>query len=232
MELKEQFDKGRAAIARLAKGEYDLVEATRIGDNVLGCIDEGIKSARYRLAGSGRLLGEEQTIALVEKLGLDVGHHADCGAVRKYLEESAGVSAPTAGEVDAEAKRWSEKIAAMAKTKAVKMSLTRPVHHVALCAYYDGTGQMTSCKGLPLGFIVSRAILPRDYAIAEMVTATDIAFNHGFNELFTSEKPFLLVAVGRDQDQAQELEEELKAHTLKQLTESQQGRVKVISIHL
>lgn len=232
MELKAQFDQGQAAIARLAKGEYDLAEATKIGDKTLGCIDEGIEYACYRLAGSGRLLGEEQAVALVEKFGLDVGYHSDCGAVRKYLVEGAGVLDPSDEEVDAEAKRWSEQIARMAKTKAVEMPLERPEHHIALCAYYDGTGQMTSCKGLPLGFIVSRTILPHDYAIAEMVTATDIATNHGFNDLFTHEHPFLLVAVGRDQDQAQELEEELKTHALRQLTESQQGRVKVISIHL
>lgn len=231
MDHGQEFAKGNEAVARLLRGEYDLTEAMRIGDPILGCMDEGIRYARYRLAGSGILLGEEQTIALVEKYKLEVGFHPECGAVKKYKVEVEGIIDPSREEVDDHSKRWSKHIAAKARTRAVEMALERPEHrHIARVVYFDGTGRMTSCKGLPLGFIVSRKILPHDYAIKEVVAAVDIAFNHGFNDLLTAAHPFLLVGLGDSQDQANELADELTTHALPQLTEHERSSVKVISI--
>lgn len=231
MELREAFDEGQAAIARLRQGEYDLTNAFTPCEPVLGCIDEGIRRARLRLAGSGPYFGEEQTIALVEKYGLKVGSHNKCGAILKYMDEILKIEDPTSEQIDEQARHWSKNIARRARTEAVEMTLERPHHHIAVCAYFDGTGKMTGCDGLPLGFIISRGVLPRKYAISEMVMATDIAFNHGFNELFTHEHPFALIAVGNDADHASELEDELTSHALPQLTDHERNSVRVFSIH-
>jgi hypothetical protein len=231
MDLRKQFDEGQAALARLVRGEYDLTAALTPCEPVLGCIDEGIRRARLRLAGSGPYFGEQETIALVEKHGLNVGSHEECGAVLKYMDEVLKIEDPSAEQINEQARQWSENIARRAKTKAVELPLERPHHHIAVCAYYDGTGKMTGCGKLPLGFIVSRGVLPQKYAISEMVMATGIAFNHGFNERFTRDHPFALIALGNDEDHANELKDELIDHALSQLTQHEAGAVKVLAIH-
>jgi hypothetical protein len=135
-------------------------------------------------------------------------------------------------QVDDAAVEWSRTVAAMAGQKVVSMELHRPAHHDAVCLYYDGTGKMTSCEGLPRGFIVSRSILPRDYATREVVTLAEIAFAHGFNDYFTHEQPFYLVGVGKDENHSRELQEELAEHAVPQLMISEQARTKTARIHL
>ncbi|MCX6809903.1 MAG: hypothetical protein NTZ65_04120 [Candidatus Berkelbacteria bacterium] len=231
-EKYRQFAAGQNAVNNLLSGKYSLTRAMKPpAKKILGCIDDGIEEAQSRAAGSYILLGEDEAMKLVWQNGFEyIGFHDDCGAVKKYLEDK-GVFEPSSEQVNQESKRWAKRLAQLTKCKAKKMELTRGHHHEARIAYYDGTGKMTSTMGLPKGFIISRGVLRRDYACSEMVTATDIAFNHGFNELYSPERSFIWAALGKDQNHAAELEGELKP-ILSRLTHFELGAIKVIAISL
>lgn len=171
------------------------------------CIDEGILSGEFRIAGSGILLPIEDAAELMRKAGVVVvTSHAECGAagIAYRRERELATDAPVElAEVDAFAVERAKEIAARAGVEHRHIpfdAMERPSGmHIARVIYVDGTGRFQSkgVLGLPRGFVVSRRYLGAANTLHDVRLAISIALgNHGFGERFTPENPLVIIAIG------------------------------------
>jgi len=239
-QLAAEFAAGNEQVTALLYGRLSFKQAMKPAKvKILGCMDDGTDEALSRAAGSLILLPLDDAVRIVEEmkreLGLElIGYHGSeddggCGAAAKYLHDIRHIESPTLEQIIEIAKWSSERLAKKTGLKAMEMVLDRSHHHVARAVYYDGTGKMTSTKGLPRGFVVSRRFLPRHYAQVEVATAVSIAMAHGYGDLFCDPHPIALVAIGKDGNQTAELREELE-HSLTLMTEQERAIVRIVSV--
>ncbi|MFH1721163.1 MAG: hypothetical protein ABH950_01010 [Candidatus Altiarchaeota archaeon] len=197
----------------LAKEAVNLDKAFVLGDRGMRCIDEGTEGGIHG-AGSLILLKRDEAVKIIQAAKIDVIYsHEGCGAAALAYQELGAeerdrlklqYQVTTADEYGI---IWAKTIANQAGKKYgghIKADeMTRPKEgHIARIAYFDGTGQFDNSKrpeGFPPGFVVSRRILPPDYAAQEADISVSIATgNHGFGKLITPEAPrqFLIVPIG------------------------------------
>jgi hypothetical protein len=86
----------------------------------------------------------------------------------------------------------------------------REHHHARVC-YFDATGQFNYSDPLPAGFVVNRMDMPASSALNEVSESMNIIFTHGPKNLFDSENPFLLVAIGNNEEELFVLKQELSS---------------------
>ncbi len=101
--------------------------------------------------------------------------------------------------------------------------LVRPKEfHNARVAYFDGTGQFNPDRltNLPMGFVINykadselgETDEEKNYPWTELEVATGIALgNHGFGNKFTTENPFLILAIAEDEDELVKLKTKAEA---------------------
>lgn len=116
--------------------------------------------------------------------------------------------------------------------------------HIARVAYIDGTGQFnpdeledvdTGEKVAPMGFVTdygnnelfAQTSEERNYPFAEVGVEINIALEHGFNDKFTKHHPFVLVIVGQDNKQLEELKEAVRKKVIDILPPEKQAVVKI-----
>ncbi|TAN33622.1 hypothetical protein EPN28_02345 [Patescibacteria group bacterium] len=208
------------------------------------CMDEGVAHkkmgglTKFPMAGSGILFPAsseaerlKKTAGLMKNLGVsEITSHGGCGAAGlAYKRDNQGTE-PTSEQMDNLAIDWAKKLADKLGARYRHVALTemaRPAEfHSARVVYFDGTGKFNpSADGLPMGFVISRAYLPAEYATEELKVAVNIAFgHHGFGELFTTENPFVIIVLGSG-----ELADEATA-AFKDDKNYLEGRIKVESV--
>lgn len=185
----------------------------------VGCMDEGVvrmssddpRPPAIRLAGAGILLGtsveasRDMTAKLIEDNGLAlISYHRDCGA---------GAAMSSVGENgDLVVKRFATSVATEAGIEAVCAPLDRLPHdHRAAAHYYCDAPCAPHAANLPAGFVTSRFAVTPEYGQRELQLAIAIAFGeHGFGELFTPERPYV-IAVVANPDQQLRYKQEVEA---------------------
>jgi hypothetical protein len=163
-------------------------------------------------AGSGILLPEYDFDIFMSKTNPDcLTSHDGCGAGKIYcLKNNLPLE-----DSDKIAKEWTMKMAEKYGKKHYHISYSEMVgskeHHHARVCYFDATGQFNYSDPLPAGFAVNRMDMPASVAIDEVSVAMDIIFTHGPKNLFDSENPFLLVAIGNNEEELSVLKQELSS---------------------
>ncbi|MFA6324769.1 MAG: hypothetical protein WCX46_00895 [Candidatus Paceibacterota bacterium] len=183
-----------------------------IENHSMCCIDEGTPHGIHS-AGSGILRDKEEVLTSFRDAGVtEITSHDGCGAAGLYAK-SKGLDLSKSDEY---AKEWSKEIAKELGVPYRHISSTemsRPKGlHVSRVAYYDGTGKFdySTTKELPAGFIISRAIQSIGTSISEATVSFNIATgDHGFGELINQKNPFMIVAIGKDQEHLDKLLNEL-----------------------
>lgn len=197
-----------------------------------GRLDEKAKegSVFVRDGGSGILREAEGIDKVAEgyvKAALELGvstirltSHGDCGAW--------GLS----GKNQAEGEKYYNDLRAMIAKKVEEAGLPIEVvlehipndesnkegkglclPHIERGAYYAYVLSFNpqATEGLPAGFVISREHFAPEYAVANAAIAIKIAFGgHGFGKRFTTEQPFLLVAVADSEEKLVEAKKELE----------------------
>ncbi|HJN15923.1 MAG TPA: hypothetical protein QGH10_10550 [Armatimonadota bacterium] len=186
--------------------------AFKLSDRHIRCIDGRVSGGGVRLAGSGIYLGLEGAKQFAEAAeATGVTYHRDCGAVARYAQEQA-VAPDDAQRCGHEA---AQALADALGLPCQEARLDRPAgFHDELVIYYDGTGRFDpdGCHFLPHGFVISRAYLDFhvQYAVWEVQLAISLALGEsGFGDLFTPEKPLVIVAVAETPEQANALHGEI-----------------------
>lgn len=140
---KPTFDKIFSTSFQEFSETLPIETAFHMADRSLRCIGEGTVSGIH-LAGSGILLGEEETLKFIQEARVDgVYSHSGCGAVRSIVEKSGKNKKDT----DKYAEEWAEKIAEKSGIPFLGhiglMELKRPpTFHIARVIYYDGTADL------------------------------------------------------------------------------------------
>lgn len=240
---QEQWTKGNSLVeAIIAKGvqqyftDLKVEQAFHLQDLVVECMD-GRTPGGVHLAGSGVLLGLEKALLFAGQVEQKYGrleavtYHRDCGAAALVAKE-------TGGDPFALAKTFAEDFARSLDIEAVyevENEGWEGFHHERV-VYYDGTGRFNwkGVKGLPVGFVISRAYLDFDieYAKKELETALDIALKphngggHGFGEMFTSELPLLVIVLAESRSRLGELKAEAES-VVEELPGASRSRVRV-----
>ncbi|OQA51947.1 MAG: hypothetical protein BWY43_00750 [candidate division WS2 bacterium ADurb.Bin280] len=223
---QQQWEKGSSAIVAIiekgVRSYFESIEAERafhLDDLVLRCMD-GRTPGGVHLAGSGVLLGLEGARSFakeVERYGRleAITYHKDCGAAIAVAKEKGGDPFELA-------KTFSTELAKSLGIEAVyevENDGWEGFHHERVI-YYDGTGRFDwkRVRGLPIGFVISRAYLGFDieYAKKELEIAAGIALTphneggHGFGELFNEKLPLLVIALSQERSELGRLEQEAR----------------------
>jgi hypothetical protein len=233
----------------------DLKHAFSDKQKCVCCIDEGTThkdingEMKFAFAGSGILYPaanegerlEKVAKIIIERGVTDVTSHGGCGAAGlAYRRDfpNANTHENLAQKIEDYAKTWSDKLAdkihelgsPAERTHVLAEDMERPVEfHNARAVYYDGVGGFNPNKeiGLPMGFVIERAYLPTEYTTEELKVAADIAFgHHGFGELFTSEMPFIIIALAKTETEAGSLKNEITA-ALSENEDFKSGKIKI-----
>jgi len=222
------------------------------------CMDEGTAhkdiggEGKFCIAGSGILLPAEnedarvrKAVELFKRMGVrDITSHGGCGAAgiaykRDFPDKHASDISPV--EIEEYAKAWSQKVAdelgrmdvESEHTHIISEEMERPVEfHTARVVYYDCVGGFNPNIeiGMPMGFVIERANLEKEYALQELSVAIDIAFgHHGFGELFNKENPFVLVVLAKSTEDLEKFKSEI-AESIKNNKNYLDGKVKVDGI--
>ncbi len=219
------------------------------------CIDEGTAhkdvngEEKFYLAGSGILVSaesESERLDKVAKLFIERGitnvtSHGGCGPVGIAFKRdmpNAEKMINLGEKVENYAIDWSKKVVDKIKelghpaehTHILVGELERPIEfHVARVIYYDCIGGFNPNKeiGLPRGFIIERAYLPVEYAKEELNIAIDLVFSkHGFNDLFNSDQPFIVIALVKDVEDLKNYINEINLALL-QNPHANEGHIKI-----
>ncbi|MCX6781734.1 MAG: hypothetical protein NTW66_01245 [Candidatus Magasanikbacteria bacterium] len=202
------------------------------------CMDEGTAhkdingEVKFAFAGSGILFpasSEEERLKkvaniLIERGVTNITSHGGCGAAGLAYHRDfpdVGAKENLAEKIEAYAKAWSDKLADKIKelghpaerTHIMAEDMERPTEfHNARVVYFDGVGGFNPNKeiGLPMGFVIERAYLPSEYTAEELKVAVNIAFgHHGFGELFSSDLPFIIIALAKSGEELYKLKNEI-----------------------
>lgn len=182
----------------------------------LCCMDERIATGLHS-AGSGILLSEKDFEELCKTAKLDsISSHRGCGAAKIFAGTERGKAfAKERGlsldDPDAIGATWAREMAEKLDIPYIYLE-PEESHHTARACYYDDTGTFNNLDGLPKGFVIGRKHMSKEACLAEVQVAKKIASgDHGFGpDFFTKENPFLLVAIGSTQEEADVLKEELE----------------------
>ena len=173
-------------------------------NGVVTCMDEGTPQGDFRLAGSGILLGEEDARRLLEpyvEKGIvkEITSHDECGAAKIYAVQN-GFDPSEGDKLGKEFSRTiADKLGVNYRHIPIEEMARPSGFHIARVVYVDGTGMFNPSRieQLPIGFVVSRRFLQKDYALQEVETAIKIALgDHGFGERLTKDSPFFVVPIG------------------------------------
>lgn len=203
-------------------------ELFALKDRTLKCMDERTPGGIH-LAGAGILLGMDKSVEFVKKAKVDkVTWHKECGAVALYLKKKGGK--PTEAEVDKEAKKFANELAEKAGIEVGEEIMQGETSfHAARAIYFDATGEFNITRELPVGFVISRAYLDKEYASEELKIVVSIAFgDHGFAELLSVERPLLIISVVKEQD-IDRIDMEVE-EVVMNLPEYKEGRVRLDQI--
>jgi hypothetical protein len=193
--------------------KYKILDsAFDLKDRRMRCMDEGTAGGLH-LAGSGILLDMASAEKFAHESGVDgIYSHEECGAAKLYAQKEN----LDEGFADDYGREWAKALAEKMKVPYLGHieigSMKRPAGlHVAVTAYYDGTGRFdnSEVEELPAGFVISRKFLDPDYAKKELAVAVSIAFGgHGFANKFSKETPFAVVILAESEEQADLLKQE------------------------
>jgi hypothetical protein len=177
-------------------------------DRCICCMDERIPFGLHA-AGSGMLLSEVDFAEYILKAVPDsISSHTGCGAAKLYAK-AHGLPVEQADQI---AKDWAQKKAKELGLPYIHLEIDKPFHYARVC-YYDGTGSFNyeGVEGLPAGFVVGRKNMTKEASLAEVGVAINIIFgDHGFGpELLNLDNPFVLVAIGKNLEEAERLKTEL-----------------------
>lgn len=173
-----------------------------LADRHLGCMDEGVDTG-HNYAGSGILEGFERALEVARAMGVTkVTSRAGCGAA--HLAWSSAPEGDRSASPEEHTKAFSSRLATALGVPFEHIDhakMKRPAdYHIARVAWVDGTGIFDPRHDvdLPFGFTVSRRHFTPEYAEKEVAIAVKIALDphHGFGELFTREKPFIVIPIG------------------------------------
>lgn len=231
----------------------DLKHAFLSPLNCVVCMDEGTAHKdigglnKFCLAGSGILfpaISKEERLQKVSELFIKLGvenitSHGGCGAAGlAYKRDFPDKKEVTAQEIENYAIDWSKSLteeierknAAAEHIHIAAEEMERPVEfHVARVVYYDNIGGFNPNKeiGLPMGFVIGRAFVPKEYALEELKVALNIAFgHHGFGELFTKEEPVVLLVMAKDENGLTDLKKEME-EAVKNNVNYTAGKIKI-----
>ncbi|MFA5926625.1 MAG: hypothetical protein WCT32_01950 [Patescibacteria group bacterium] len=191
-----------------------IVRAFESSDRSIRCIDEGTPGGIH-LAGSGILLNLEDAEKVFKAAGATgVYTHEECGAAKLYAKQE-GLDPEYADEY---CREWVNSLSSNIKVPYKGHISIGEMHrpsglHTARVAYYDGTGlfDYSALPELPAGFTVSRKYLSADYAQKELEISVSIALgDHGFNNLFSANNPFVIIVLTSSADEVSELMAEAK----------------------
>ncbi len=212
----------------------DLGKYFRLSDLVLRCMD-GRTPGGVHLAGSGILLGLKGAAEFAKSVEKQRGskleavtYHRDCGAAADFVKGRGQGEDPLVA-----AKTFAEQFGEMIDCEVFEAENTHSFHPER-AIYYDGTGTFDWSRGkrFPRGFVISRAYLGFDvtYAKLELATALKIALTphneggHGFGEMFTSDQPLLVAAIGCNRTDLAKIMAEA-ADTIGMLDQADRSRV-------
>lgn len=202
--------------------------AFKLEKRPLVCIDEGIPEAGIHTTASGLLLGIDKALEFAKKAGVDeVTYHESCGGAAKFAAEHGR----PASEALSIAEQFSTELAEKLNVPVRKITadaMIRPAEfHIARIAIYDAAElKSTESIGLPPGFIISRKFLNTEDSLKDAVIAAGIALGgHGFGDLITAENPFMLIAIGTQDDAA--LSSENLKQELQQLKKEFGARIRI-----
>lgn len=229
----QYFNEGMTAVTEIVEiglpayvDRLDIAQAFESTDRIIRCMDERTRRGVLHLAGAGRLLGIKETLEFIKVSGATgISWHLGCGAVEIFLQHLT--DHPTAAQVDLEARKIAQAIAHRAELPCY-LEPTDPdlKSHVSTAIYVDATGEFdqTMVKGLPVGFHISwkwlSQIGAQEYALDEIGIAHSIAFgHHGYGDLFTPDKPFLIVVVAESIRQLERILDQLEEKFEEELRE-------------
>ncbi len=216
----------------------DIKHSFAKNQNCVCCIDEGTAhkdingEMKFALAGSGMLfpaVSEQERLEAVAKILIergvtDITSHGGCGAAGLAYHRDfpdADTHDNLKEKIENYSKSWADKLANKIKelghpaerTHILAEDMERPVEfHNARVVYYDGVGGFNPNKeiGLPMGFVIERTYLPVSYAVEESKVAISIAFGaHGFGELFSSDLPFVIIVLAKNEEDLTGLKNEI-----------------------
>lgn len=190
------------------KAVYDLTEK----EPIIVCIDEriiptGTDERHYyvRSAGTFILLDEESRKAFVESSGAKTGTwHKECGAATKNYGDTHPGAKPTSEDVDTYAREFVESLESSLGLETREIGIDSSGFHPAIGAIYQGVDMdpFQIDMELPKFFGINRNHTPKKYALDELKIALDIAFGHGFGDLFDKENPFYIIVAGNPNNPA------------------------------
>lgn len=188
----------------------------------LCCIDERVTAGTIHYAGCGILDQEnalsEKMIKRLKEAGTDgVWSHKGCGAASMAFSKLSDEEKTKFGDVETYAQEWAKKMANALDVPYLGHLEVQPNFHNARVIYYDGTGRFDPSRSekLPLGFVISRAYLEKEYAKYILRVALSIAFgDHGFGhkQFVASGSPLQIILVGSSENSGVSLEK-LRAET-------------------
>jgi len=212
--LQEIKEKGFSAYTETLT---NLTEAFKEKTKSVCCMDEGTPGGCFHTAGSGILRDKSEVLDYYRKAGVtEITSHDGCGAAGLYAKAN-GLDASKADEYG---KEWSQAIArelGVSYRHIIAEEMHRPEgQHIARVAYYDNTGKFdySKVKELPVGFIISHDVQSLKDNVDDAMISFNIATGgHGFGELITEEKPFIICVIGKDENDLEKLKSELSGLT-------------------
>lgn len=165
----------------------------------------------------------------------DITSHEGCGAAGLAWQRDGGEAGTGFKSADEYGKKWSkelvsainQKLKEVKKTNNVKYQhvnksemIRPPEFHDARAIWFDMTSKFhpDAAKHIPKGFLIDYG-LTRDegkneeekkYPFAELKVAISIAFgDHGFGSKFTEENPFIIVLIGNNEAELNDLKKEM-----------------------
>jgi len=192
--------KQKGGVANYVNSLASAAQFFNANNHEVCCIDERTTAGVIHFAGSG-ILDQDEAVQVIRHAGAqDVYSHAGCGAADLAFEKLSPDEKNKFANAEEYAKWWAKEVARKAGIEYKGHLPVEPNFHIARVAYYDGTGMCDAAlcaKLLPLGFVISRRYLNKDYALKELDLSIQIAFGvHGFGkERFTQQTPFTIIPI-------------------------------------
>jgi len=184
--------------------------------DTIDCSDGRVlQGGKIGLAGSGIMLSPEARaeFARVYKGKIKVvTSHDDCGAAKNVFANLDPNELPAGIKTADDYGRWQAHnfaVALEARHDHLSLAEMAEKQHNEAGLSIDGTGEFdsTHLEGFPPHFVCSAAGfgLADAYIITEAEALAEIAFDHGFGELFKAENLFRLMIIANNREQAEHL---------------------------
>lgn len=193
----------------------ELVECFNTEKPFVCCMDERTAKGSIHVPRSGILIeGKAEQADFLERLKAEgckgVYSHDNCGAVKLYAAEH-GIS-----DYNGVAKEYARQLAQQLGVEYLG-HLKTSGEHPGRAVYFDATGRLDTGspvwqENMPTGFTVTRGALSPKEAMDSVILGVKIAFSeHGYGpHMFSGKDPMTLVVIGRDAEETEVLQTELR----------------------